>query len=501
MSQETTISPNKPEELTDILLVLDKEKKKIQAVKGVDEKGNMKTVGPYKKNMGDFMKVDGHGNFLSNFFKNFISELKNPTNFSFFKVPAPKAAEVAKEMQKQVKNPTPEGEKMMQQYEVKPDVAKEQDKTVSETPNQQSAPKKDEYKYKVADIDWDTMNSLGLSKDYLEKKKLLEPLLKGYKSNVLVPVSLNLEGAALRTDARIWLQPGENGKPIVASQGVRKEPELKYPFFGHKFTDEDKKNLMATGNMGRVVHLTNSKTGDLIPSVISLDKLTNQLVARSTTLIKVPDVIKGIKLNDQQKQTLMEGKPLHIEGMTSTKGTPFDGTVQYNADKRYVEFLFENNKMHQGVKNSGEINTHEVPSKFRGKELEQDQRKLLGEGQSVYIDGLKDRKDKPYQGYITFNKENGKFDFKFPEPFKVEIKSVKFHETPIAAVPAEAHKTQVAVNSEGKTNEATKNIQEPLNPQQDKPNNQNQQDKQDLQNGNKQQETTAAPKKSRSPKL
>lgn len=493
MSQETTISPNKPEELTDILLVLDKEKKKIQAVKSVDEKGNMKTVGPYKKNMGDFMKVDGHGNFLSNFFKNFISELKNPTNFSFFKVPAPKAAEVAKEMQKQVKNPTPEGEKMMQQYEVKPDVAKEQDKTVAETPNQQSAPKKDEYKYKVADIDWDTMNSLGLSKDYLEKKKLLEPLLKGFKTKELVPISLNLESALIRSEARLWFQPNGEGKVTVAVQGVRKEPNLNYEFFGHKFTKEDKENLLNTGNMGRVVHLTDSKTGEIIPSIVSIDKLTNQLIALRTTLIKVPDVIKGIKLNDQQKQTLMEGKPLYIEGMTSTKGAPFDGTVQYNADKRYVEFLFDNNKMNQGIKNTGEvrgeITSHEVPSKFRGKELEEDQRKLLGEGQTVYIDGLKDRKDKPYQGYITFNKENGKFDFSFPDSHIAKAK------------PIQAHETQVAVNSEGKTNEATKNIKEPLNPQQDNPKNQNQQDKQDLKNGNMEQDASVAPKKSRSPKL
>lgn len=493
MSQETTINPNKPDELTDILLVLDKEKKKIQAVKSVDEKGNMKTVDPYKKNMNEFMKVDSHGNFLSNFFKNFMSELKNPTNFSFFKVPEPKAIEVAKELQKQVKKPTPEGEKAMQQYEVKPAAAQKQEKEIAESPDQQTDPKKDVYKYKVEDIDWDTMNSLGLSKDYLEKKKLLEPLLKGYKSNVLVPVSLNLESALIRSEARLWFQPNGEGKVTVAVQGVRKEPNLNYEFFGHKFTKEDKENLLHTGNMGRVVHLTDSKTGEIIPSIVSIDKLTNQLIALRTTLIKVPDVIKGVKLDDLQKQTLMEGKALHIEGMTSKKGAPFDGTVQYNADKRYVEFLFDNNKMNQGVKNTGEvrgeISNHEVPSKFRGKELDEDQRKLLGEGQTVYIDGLKDRKDKPYQGYITFSKENGKFDFAFPDSHIAKAKQVQ------------ANETQVAVNSEGKTNEATKNINEPLNLQQDNPKNQNQQDKQDLKNGNKQQDASSAPKKSRSPKL
>lgn len=48
MSEETT-TQRMPEQLSDILLVLDKEKKKIQAVKSIDENGNMETVDPTKK--------------------------------------------------------------------------------------------------------------------------------------------------------------------------------------------------------------------------------------------------------------------------------------------------------------------------------------------------------------------------------------------------------------------------------------------------------------------
>ena len=48
---------------------------------------------------------------------------------------------------------------------------------------------------------------------------------------------------------------------------------------------------------------------------------------------------RGIKLDEHRKQTLLEGKPLYLEGMTSTKGELFDATVQFNADKRYVEFF------------------------------------------------------------------------------------------------------------------------------------------------------------------
>lgn len=62
--------------------------------------------------------------------------------------------------------------------------------------------------------------------------------------------------------------------------------------------------MLKNGNMGRVVDLTNPKTRETIPSIISIDNLTNELIALRTTLIKIPEVIKGIKLDDQHKRTL-----------------------------------------------------------------------------------------------------------------------------------------------------------------------------------------------------
>ena len=487
MSEETTNKQEMPEQLSDILLVLDKEKMKIQAVKSIDENGKMETVDPTKKNQNQFMRVDKSGDFFSNFFSNFFSQLKNPTNFSFFKVPTPIAVEKAQEMQKQVDKPTPEGEKIMKEHEVK--IEQQSDKkqvnqnnmATTETTQQAS-----EYRYKPEQIDWDTMTNLGLSKEYLEKRNLLEPLLKGYKTNELLPIGVNLGGTILRTDARLSLQQAEDGKVVVGIHGIKKEPNLHFEFFGHKFTDEDKKNLLETGNMGRVVDLKNSKTGELMPSIISIDRLTNDVIALRTDFIKVPDEIKGVKLDDAQKQTLMEGKPLKLEGMISTKGTEFSATVQFNADKRYVEFLFERNNSKRQTQSNGQTQNNqqnqsqEAPKTFRGKELTDDQHKDFKAGQTIYIDGLKDKKGQPYQGYITFNKENGKTNFEFPNQYKERIK------------PTEAHKTQTAVNSEGKTNEATKNIKEPLKSGQQTPKNKQQQ---------VQQEKPKAPAKTRGKKI
>ena len=485
MSEETTNKQEEPEQLSDILLVLDKEKMKIQAVKSIDKNGKMETVDPTKKNQSEFMRVDKQGDLISNFFSNFYRQLKDPTKFTFFKVPADKALEKAKEFQKQVDHPTPEGEKQMKKDEVKvePEHKQENQNNMETT---QKAPENNEYRYKPEQIDWETMNNLGLGKERLEKMNLLEPLLKGFKTNELVPVSLNLGTAVTRMDARLSLQHNDEGKVVVAIHGIRKEPNLNFEFFGHKFTDEDKKNLLDAGNMGRVVDLKNPKTGETIPSIISVDRLTNELIALKIEYIKIPDEIKGVKLNDEQKQTLMDGKPLHLEGMISKKGTDFEATVQFNADKRYVEFLFDRGNSNQQTQSNGQNNqqnnSHEVPRTFRGKELDNEQYDKFKAGQTIYINGLTDKQGKPYQGYITLNKETNKTNFSFQNPDKLKEQ----------AKPTEAHKTQTAVNSDGKTNEATKNIKEPLQPKQQTPKDKKQQE---------QQEKPQAPAKSKGRKM
>ncbi|MBS7321214.1 MAG: DUF3945 domain-containing protein [Myroides sp.] len=474
MSEETTNKQELPEQLSDILLVLDKEKMKIQAVKSIDENGNMKTVDPTKKNQNQFLRVDKHGDFFSNFFSNFFSQLKNPTNFSFFKVPEPIALDKAKELQKQVDNPTPDGEKVMKEHELKTsglDNSKQENKNDMATT--QTTATANEYRYKPEQIDWDTMKNLGLSKEYLEKRNLLDPLLRGYKTNELIPIGVNLGSSILRTDARLSLQQNEEGNVVVAIHGIKKEPNLHFEFFGHKFTDEDKKNLLETGNMGRVVNLTNSKTGEQMPSIISIDRLTNDVIALRTDFIKIPDEIKGVKLNEEQKQTLKEGKPLQLDGMISAKGTEFSATVQYNADKRYVEFQFDRSNTNKQTQSNGQRNqqnqSQEAPKTFRDKELDNEQHQKFKDGQTVYLSGLVDKKGKEYNGYITFNKETNKTDFSFQNPNKLKEQ----------AKPTEAYKTQTAVNSEGKTNEATKNIKEPLKSGQKNPDSKKQQEEQE----------------------
>lgn len=460
--EDITNAQNPNPSLINILLVLNPKTNKIEAVKTIDEKGDLKTVPSTERNQNQFLKIDKQGDLFSNFFSNFLSQLKNPSLFNFFKIPLNESKEIGKQIQHHLENPSTEGEEFLNTYKV----IKQNTNIMSTTPLSEK-----EYQYSADQIDWNIMSKFGLTQEKLEKANALDPLLKGFKTNCLVPVTIKLGNTVARIDARLSLQTNDTGEVLVNLHGIRKEPNFNFKFLGHEFTAEDKKNLMDTGNMGRIVDLVSPKTDEIIPSIISRDKLTNELIAYRAEYMKIPDEIKGIKLDDAQKQTLQEGKPLYLEGMISTKGEPFDTTVQFNADKKYVEFLFDNTSNQQQSQNIMHNQNHstEIPRTFRGKELTDQQYDQFKAGQTVYIDGLLDKKDQKYQGYITLNKESGKIDFSFQNPNKVKEQ----------AQPTDAHKTQVAVNSEGKTNEATKKIKEPLQSKQQAPKNKKQQESQE----------------------
>src|SRR5699024_4352993 len=90
----------------------------------------------------------------------------------------------------------------------------------------------------------------------LEQQGLLDSMLKGYKTNKLVPLTIHLSGLlTAKLDARLSLIPQQDGQVGLAIHGIRKEPQLERPYFGFNFNEEDKKNLRETGNMGRVAEL------------------------------------------------------------------------------------------------------------------------------------------------------------------------------------------------------------------------------------------------------
>lgn len=110
---------------------------------------------------------------------------------------------------------------------------------------------------------------------------------------------------------------------------------------GVEFSEEDKKMLREMGNLGRLADVT-FKNGEPFKAFISVDPQTNELIAWGADRVRVPDEIKGVKLSEQQKTDLAMSKTVAIENMISKAGNPFNAHIQINADKKGIEFKFDN---------------------------------------------------------------------------------------------------------------------------------------------------------------
>ncbi|MCC9043594.1 DUF3945 domain-containing protein [Myroides sp. M-43] len=390
----------------DILLVNDSKDNKIKAVQGLSKEGDLQSKPITKTNLDSFLKLDRSGDFFSNFFSNFFSQLKNPTEFSFFRVPEELATKLSRQMQKEIDQKKELNHELYLFYQV------DSNKTSKSVDIQQpqsivTSKEYNPYKYDINDINWESLSRLGLSKEKLEEMDLLELLLKGYKTKDLVMVNLDLGAAVFSLDARLGLTHNKDGQVVMTLEGVKKYPNLNVPFQGHEFSKLDKHNLLKTGNMGRVVELLDPETNQKIPSVVSVDKLTNNIVVTSVEKMQVPTQLKGVDLTDQQLDGIKQGKAVLVQGMSSAKGNPFDAEIQYNASKGHIEFLFDKVNKDKAVSNPQDLKV------FRGQTLSDSQYKQLLEGKTVPIEGLIDKRGNPYKGYINYDKVNNRTNFSF----------------------------------------------------------------------------------------
>lgn len=405
--QKTQVTENP--QMSDIVLVLDKMELLIQAVSEINKNGKYSTVPADKEHQNSFLKIDRYATFFENFLKNFWSQLKDPTHFGLFTM---KEEEFDKPEVKQAIEDLAEGKKtkaveeFLKKYEITPKNQTEQSinnqnseemakknqtqQPVVEANDQQN----NQYRYNESMINWDQLKNFGLSREYLQERGLLDSMLKGYKTNQLVPINLNFGSAVLRTDARLSLQQSNTGEVVLAIHGIRKQPELERPYFGHIFSEEDKKNLLETGNMGRAVELK-GRNGEYIPSFISLDKMTNEVVAMRAENVYIPNEIKGVQLTDQEKDDLREGKKVYIEGMTAKSGNEFNAHIQVSAERRGIDFIFENDRIFNRTA-------------LGGVELTKQQIEDLNAGKAIFVEDMQRKDGELFSSYVKLDEATGR---------------------------------------------------------------------------------------------
>lgn len=464
-------------------------KMKAIAKEGAD--GKLKTVNPTKENADSFLKIDTRGNALENFFKKFSAQFKNPSHTGIYAVSANAVDKMAAFFDKLVR--IDPNDKALDPYRVTPD-GKMQEAAQG--------------KYQPLDLnklDWKEADKLGLSGESLQDA--LKAMSYGHKSPGLIEVRVEIDGKELQAKARLSFEQQADGTIKIQTHPFQEKPDFENPFKGVLFTPDEQKQLTTTGHGGRVFELEMTPGGEKVPALVSLDKMTNRIEAVPLSEIQIPKILKGVELSDKQQEGLRSGQGVLVENMDKKQrpgeeaGAKITRIVQYNAVNKNFDFLFtpEQRQQHQQERAAkAEQKTGQddnAPLKARkvgevwvrpvqgGVELTREQFKDLLNNKPVFVEGMVNQTNKPkqeeggakqveatdqkgqkYNAWVWPDQEAGRIRHTSlpPEQWK-EVQAKK------QAQPAEGFKTQVAVNNEGKTNEATKQSTEPLKKGQTQP--------------------------------
>ena len=420
---------------------------KLSVVSSIDDKGNLKTTEAIAANQAAFLKFNNRDGLLKNFMTNFLKQFNNPTHFGLYKVLADNVEQGVDNLRTMLQS--------REKTESKQQLAEIGVPFEDYLPQQKNTTAIDESK-----IDWKQLDNLGLTRERLEQSGELEKMLNWQKSNLLT-IAVPIGDTTIYTEARLAFRTDDNGNVGLAIHPLRKEPQLDFPYMGYKFSPEEKEALLATGNLGKTIEVT-PKTGEPFSAYVSIDPQTNEIIALRADRVNIPKEIKGVTLSDAQYKDLVEGKAVKVEGMTAKSGKTFDATLQVNAERKGIEFIFDNSR---GFKERQQQTQQQgAPHKLCGLELSDKQREALDSGRTLYLKNMVDKQGQPFNAYVRMDKEQNRPRFyKWNPDKKQETGKEK-----VVAV-AEEHKTQVAVNNHGKTNEATKNVKEPLKTGQTQP--------------------------------
>lgn len=468
----------------EVLIARNNETGQVGAVTGLNEDGTPKMTDVKSAKLSDLVKFSKGQNPLEAFLSNFIRQCKNPSTFGFFKVPADRYDSVGQAMGDFIKDPETNAEILKDfkvdvpqqtQTNVKEQVQENKTtETQAQKPAEEQAAQTEQPKYHAIDeskIDWTMLKEKwGIDRDQLEKSGDLREMLYNRKSQI-VTVTPNFGGEKFPIDARLSFRTDADGNVKVVPHFIHREPKLDQEFEGYKFTKEDKAALRETGNLGKVVDLVDKTTGEVKPSYVSVDRLTNEIVSVPVKAVFIKDTIGQTKLTMAEISELKKGKALPPKQITDKNGKTYNVVLQVSADRKGVEFVPGGARRQEQNQQQGNSQGQQQSSwltkdgnikpitKWAGVPMTPQQQADYTAGKVVEMTDMVDKQGQKCTVYLQFNPEKQRPTTSLNDP-RVKV--------------AEESKTQKAVNNDGLTNEATKHVAEPLQKYQTAPKDENQ---------------------------
>lgn len=330
-----------------------------------------------EQNLKTAPSLDINAGFWKNFIKNYKDEIEDPTRFTFLKVPIKRVTHVVNALLvnsgKRIVRKVAEEIKSMN-----PEI--KQIKKIDDMSNTETEKK---YRFNPDLVNWKQLETLGLSKEFLEKSGNLENLLWGNKTSML-PLNLQVGSVKITGDCKLSLYGAQDGNTTLRVHCPRKEPKLDRTYFGHTFSAEDIKNLQETGNMGRVATLNFG--GKNVEALVGLDKELNELAAVRLESVYISKEFANVKFEQHEIDSLKRGEAIDFEGV-SRDGKPFSCTLQYSVTERRLVPTFPN---------EGKV------TKIGGVDLSAEQIASLDEGKAIRVNNIEGK----FGQYDSFAKKN-----------------------------------------------------------------------------------------------
>ena len=486
------------QEQPEVLIARNNETGQVGAVVGQNPDGTPQMADAKTAKLSDLVKFNKHQNPLEAFMSNFLRQAKNPSLFGFFKIPEdqyekvgqvmadllqdPKAnAELLKPVEVDVKAMANGQETARQPAEtqaqktaepVQTDIEPEQKPIESFPPPSVKATLVDPEM-----VDWNTVEKQwGISRQTLEESGALQPMLYNHKSPQLLKVTPTFGNEKFELEARLSFKSMPDGSFTLVPHFIKNEPQLDLPFKGYEFSKEDREQLVKTGNLGKAVDLTDPKTGEVKKSLVSIDRMTNEIESIPVDKVFIKNHIGKTELSMKEIGILKDGGVVRGKEIELNNGRKFTSDLQYNADKRDVEFVRT-----QSLKQSQTGDTSQQQrntwvdadgnprriTKWKDSHFSDQQIADYMAGKKIQVANITDKKGQPCTVFLQFDREKQR-----------PVTEYKYSDNKQVVGVANECKTQYAVNNQGKTNEATKNITDPLQKGQTAPKNSAQQEQQ-----------------------
>ncbi len=464
----------------EVLIARDNTSGQVGAVVGQNPDGTPKMADVKSTPLSELIKFNKGQNPLEAFMSNFMRQARNPTLFSFFKLQEDKYDLVGPAMADIIKNHGDNAE-MLKPYEVELKVPAQAEKQEPAPAQAQQPQQQETAGIKQPPIDRDSIDWVkieqqwGIKRDDLEKSGALDQMVYNHKSPQLFTVTPRFGDETFSLQAKLSFRSNPDGSYSLVPHFIRNEPQLDQEFKGYTFTKEDKAELRKTGNLGKVVELADPKTGEMKKCLVSIDRLTNEIEAMPVDKIYIKPKVANINLDMQAIGILKNGGMIREQHVELPNGAKFTADLQYNAAKRDIVFVNsdvyrqkqeQNSSQQQQVRDSWHNPDGSVKRLEHWCKLplnEQQQADYLA-GKKVLVGETKDKFGNDCTVYFQYN----------PEKRQPETTRVYPDRDKVVGI-AEESKTQYAVNNNGATNEATKNVQEPLQRGQTAPKDENQQ--------------------------